>query len=178
MNLPSQILIIVNKQLYWKKIICGCFRSYVNFYIQSSVFSEMNPQPSFFFHLKSFPWKFPLTVKAREKNMDQILSYISFCFEIRTHLGHLFVYPPKIIQFNSWSSLKNEPSTKLNHIFIVQISFWVRNAIKHEAKNVKKKQWLLFNFCNIFDLLICRTAKNMIFTCFPILNNSRIFKEI
>ena len=51
--------------------------------------------------------------------IDQILSYISFCFEIRAHLGHLFAQPPKIIKFNRLYCLKNEPSTKLNHIFTV-----------------------------------------------------------
>ena len=33
---------------------------------------------------------------------------------------------------------KNEPDTKLNNIFIVWISFWARNAIKNETKNVNK----------------------------------------
>ena len=56
--------------------------------------------PYIFFHLKSFLWKGPLTVKDRKKFIDQILSYISFCFEISAHLGHLFVEPPKIIKFN------------------------------------------------------------------------------
>ena len=54
------------------------------------VFSEMNPYPHIFFRLKSFLWKCPLTGKVRKKFIDQILSYISFCFEIRAHLGHLF----------------------------------------------------------------------------------------
>ena len=57
---------------------------------KASVFSEINHVPPYFFHLKSFLWKGPLTVKVRKKFIDQILSYISFCFEIRAHLGHLF----------------------------------------------------------------------------------------
>ena len=53
---------------------------------KASVFSEINPVPPYFFHLKSFLWKGPLTVKVRKKFIDQILGYI----EIRAHLGHLF----------------------------------------------------------------------------------------
>ena len=58
---------------------------------KTSVFLEINPVPSyFFFHLKSFLWKGPLTVKARKTVINQILGYISFCIEIRAQLGHLF----------------------------------------------------------------------------------------
>ena len=57
---------------------------------KASVFSEINPVPPYFFHLKSFLWKGPLTVKVRKKIINQILGYISFCSEIRAHLGHLF----------------------------------------------------------------------------------------
>ena len=58
---------------------------------KTTVFSESNPVLPYFFHLKSFAWKGPLTVKVRKK-IDQILGYISFCIEIRSHLGHLFGY--------------------------------------------------------------------------------------
>ena len=51
---------------------------------------KLTPCPHNCFHLKPFLWKGPLTVKVRKKFIDQILSYISFCFEIRAHLGHLF----------------------------------------------------------------------------------------
>ena len=51
---------------------------------------KANPAPPYFFHLKSFLWKGPLTVKVRKKTIDQILVYIGFCLEIRAHLGHLF----------------------------------------------------------------------------------------
>ena len=37
--------------------------------------------PHILFHLKIFLWKGPLTVKVRKKFIDEILSYISFCFE-------------------------------------------------------------------------------------------------
>ena len=57
---------------------------------KASFFSEINPVPPHFFHLKSFLWKDSLAVKVRKTFIDQILSYISFCFEIRAHLGHLF----------------------------------------------------------------------------------------
>ena len=35
---------------------------------KASVFSEINPVPPYFFHLKSFLWKGPLTVKVRKKS--------------------------------------------------------------------------------------------------------------
>ena len=59
---------------------------------KASDFSESYPAPPFilFFHLKFFLWKGPLTVKVRKKNIDQILGYISFCFEMQSHLGHIF----------------------------------------------------------------------------------------
>ena len=57
---------------------------------KASVFSEIDPVPLYFFYLKSFLWKGPLTVKVRKKIIDQILGYISFCSEIRAQLGHLF----------------------------------------------------------------------------------------
>ena len=53
-----------------------------------------------------------------KKIMDKILSYISFCFKICAHLSHLFAQPKKV-RFNRLSYLKNEPSIKLNHIFIM-----------------------------------------------------------
>ena len=53
------------------------------------VFSEINPIPPIYFHLKPFLWKGPLTVKVRKKIIDQNLGYINFCIEIRAHLGHL-----------------------------------------------------------------------------------------
>ena len=68
---------------------------------KASAFSEINlVPPSFFLRLKSFLWKGHLTVKARKKIIDQILSYSSFCFQIRAHLGHLFAWTRKIIKFN------------------------------------------------------------------------------
>ena len=56
---------------------------------KTSVFSEIDPVPPIFFHLKSFLWKAPLTVKVRKRIIDQILGYISFFIEIHAHLGHL-----------------------------------------------------------------------------------------
>ena len=54
---------------------------------------------------------------------------------------------------------RNEPSTKLNQIF-----FWVSQFLREKrhkkwSQEHKQKQSLLFSFCNIFDLLISRTAK-------------------
>ena len=56
----------------------------------ASVFSDINPVPPYFFHLRSFLWKEPMTVKVRKTIIDQNLGYISFCFEVRAHLDHLF----------------------------------------------------------------------------------------
>ena len=67
---------------------------------KTSVFSEINAVPPYFYHLKSFLWKGPLTVKVRKKIIDQILGYISFCIEIHGHLGHLFAQTPEINKFN------------------------------------------------------------------------------
>ena len=57
---------------------------------KSFVFSENSPIAPYFFQLKSFLWKGLLTVKVRKKIIDQILGYISFCFEIYAHLCHPF----------------------------------------------------------------------------------------
>ena len=57
---------------------------------KASVFTESNPVPHVFFHLRSFLWKGPQTVKVRKKIIYQILGYISFCFEMRAHLANLF----------------------------------------------------------------------------------------
>ena len=37
--------------------------------------------------------------QKKKKIIDQILSYISFYFEIRAHLAHLFAQTPKIMKF-------------------------------------------------------------------------------
>ena len=55
--------------------------------------------------------------------------------------------------------LKKWANTKLNHIFIVLISFGARNAIKKWNQECKQKQSLLYNFRDIFDLLTYRTQK-------------------
>ena len=52
---------------------------------------KLTPYPHVFFHLKFFQWKDPLTAPVCKKFINQIFSYISFCFEIRAHLGHLFL---------------------------------------------------------------------------------------
>ena len=52
---------------------------------KTSVFSEIHSVPYIFFHLKSFLWKGPLTVKVRKKIIHQIFGYISFCTEICVH---------------------------------------------------------------------------------------------
>ena len=56
---------------------------------KGSVFSEINPVPPYFFSLKLFPMERSSDSHKLEK-IEQILSYISFCFKIRAHLGHLF----------------------------------------------------------------------------------------
>ena len=67
---------------------------------KTSVFSEINPVSTIFFHLKPFLRTGPLTVKVRKKIIDQILGYISFCTEIRAQSGHLFAETPEISKFN------------------------------------------------------------------------------
>ena len=42
--------------------------------------------------------------------------------------------------------LKKWANTKLNHIFIVLISFGARNAIKNETKNVNKNSLFCITF--------------------------------
>ena len=78
-----------------QKIACkkspgGCFHSKLSPAYKASVFAKINPVPPICFHLKCFLWKGLLTVKVRKKIIDQILGYISFCFEICAHLSHLF----------------------------------------------------------------------------------------
>ena len=48
---------------------------------KASVFSEINPVPLYFFHLKSFLWNGPLAVKVRKKIINQILDNIGFCLK-------------------------------------------------------------------------------------------------
>ena len=66
----------------------------------ASLPSTFNPMPPYFFHIKSFQWKGPVTVKIREKVIDQTSGYSSFCFEIPAHLGHLFALTSQIIRFD------------------------------------------------------------------------------
>ena len=56
----------------------------------ASVFSDINPVPLYFFHLRSFLWKELMTDKVRKTIIDQNLGYISFSFEVRAHLDNLF----------------------------------------------------------------------------------------
>ena len=88
--------------------------------------------------------------------------------------------------FNRQSCSKNEPNIKLNHIFIVQISFCARNAIKNETNNVNTNSFI----CSIFVILLIFTPPelrkwygdplflNLIFKYFPKINNSGKFKEV
>ena len=67
----------------------------------ASVFSKNSSVP----HIFSL---FFLRVKVRKKIVNQILGYIlSFCSQIRAHLGHYFAWAPKIIKFNQivWLTL-------------------------------------------------------------------------
>ena len=57
---------------------------------KASVFSESYPTPPFiFFSLKVLPMERSSDSQSKKNIMDQILGFISFCFEIRSHLGHL-----------------------------------------------------------------------------------------
>ena len=161
----------------WCRITTGgCF------HYKASVFSKINPISTYLFHLKSFLWKGPLAIKARKKFINQILSFISFSFEIHAHLAHFFGYPPKIIKFNRWYCLENDPSTKL---YLLWKSVLCEKHHKTWSQEWKQKQSLLFNFCNIFDLLISKTEKyhgeplflSRIFKNFPIMNNLENLKK-
>ena len=95
-----------------------------------------------------------------------------------------------MITFYGWSCSINEPKTKQakkvkSYIYCVN-QFLHKKHHKKSNQECKQKQSLLFNFCNIFDLLIYGTEKiawwllflNLIFTYFPIMNNAVKFKEI
>ena len=109
-------------------IVGGCFRSFFKFCMQSfRFFQKVAPYPHLFFPLNSFLWKGLLTVKVRKKIIDQILGYISFCFEAPAHLDHLFAWTPKIIEFNGLSCSKHEPGTMLN-IYLLCKSVFARKT--------------------------------------------------
>ena len=58
---------------------------------------------------------------------------------------------------------------KVNYIFVVQISFCTRNAIKNETKNVNKSSLFYSIFVIFFIFLVwCLLFWNLIFTHFPI----------
>ena len=128
---------------------------------KTSVFSEIIPVLPYLFQVKYLSYgKVRWQSKLEKKIIDQILGYISFCIEIRAYLGHLFAWTPEINKFNKWSCSKNEPNAKLNRIFIVYIYNRIF-IIRHKKWNqeCEQKQYLLFNFCNIFGLLTSGTQK-------------------
>ena len=154
---------------------------------KASVFLEINPVPPIFFFTENPSYGKALWQSKLEKRIiDQILGCISFCFEIRAYLGHLFAWTPQIIKFNRWSCSKNEPNTKLNHIFIVLISFYARNAWKNETKNANKNSL----FCSIFVIYLIFWPLELrkqhgdplyldpIFTYVPLMNKPVKFEEI
>ena len=58
---------------------------------KASLVSEGTPVPAFFFSLKILSYGRVVWQSNLEKKIiDQILGYISLCFEIRAHLGHPF----------------------------------------------------------------------------------------
>ena len=80
-----------------------------------------------------------------------------------------------MILFKKWAKHKVK-----SYIYCVN-QFLREKRHKKWNQERKEKQSLLFNFCNIFDLLTSRTQKiawwplflNLIFTYFPKTNNSR-----
>ena len=58
-----------------------------------------------------------------------------------------------MILFKKWAKHKVK-----SHIYCVN-QFLRKKGHKKWSKKCKHKQSLLFNFCNIFDLLTCRTEK-------------------
>ena len=61
---------------------------------KTSVFSEIKIAYTliffFFFSLKILSMERSSDSQNKKKIMDQILAYISFCFQVCRHLGHLF----------------------------------------------------------------------------------------
>ena len=119
---------------------------------KTSVLSESNPVPPIFFHLKSFLWKGPLTVKVRKKIIDQILGCISFCIEIRAYLGHLFALTPEINKFDRWSKWIIWAKHKVKSYICCVNKFLLEKRHEKWNQECKQKQSLLFSFSNIFDL--------------------------
>ena len=54
-----------------------------------AVFQKLASYPHIF-KLKILPLERPSESQSYKGIIDQILGYISFCFEISAHLGHLF----------------------------------------------------------------------------------------
>ena len=106
-----------------------------------------------FFLLTILPMERSSDSQSYKKIIGHILGYISFCFEIRTHLGHLFTQTLKIIKFNRW---KKWAKHKVKS-YIRCINQYLHE--KHHEKwdhECKQRQFLLFNICNVFDLLTSR----------------------
>ena len=85
-----------------------------------------------------------------------------------------------MILFKKWAKHKVK-----SYIYCVN-QFLRETRHKKWNRECKQKQYLLFNFCNSFDLLTSRTQKiawwtpvfNLIFTYFSVMNNSGKIKEI
>ena len=135
---------------------------------------KLTPYPHIFFTENLFYGKVLWQSKLEKKFIDQILSYIRFSFEIRAYLGHL----SQMILFKIWAKHK----VKLYIYFVNQ--FLREKRHKRWRQECKQKQWLLLKFCNIFDLLISRTAKIawwrpvFKFDFYAFSNNEQLRKEI
>ena len=155
---------------YCRKSTDGCFCSFVlSSAYRASVFSEIDPVPLFFFHLKSFLWKGPRTVKVRKKIM---IRFWSISVSVLKY-GYIYEY----INIKKWTKHKVK-----SYIYCVNHFLCEKRHNKWNHK-CKQKQSLLFNFCNSFDLLYSGVEKmawwpHVFKTDFYIFSCNEKFKEI
>ena len=96
-------------------------------------------------------WKGPLTAKISNRIFRSDFELYQFLFRNTCISRSSFAEPPKIIKFNRWFCIKNEPNC-VNQ-------FLRKKRHKKWRQECKQKQWLSFKFCKIFDILFSRTAK-------------------
>ena len=103
-------------------------------------FQKLTPYPYIFFHSKSFLWKDRLTVKVRKKNHRSDFGLHHFLYWNRSSFRI-----NSCNKFNRWSCSKNEPGTKLNHIYCVN-QFLRQKHNKKWNQECKQKQSILIIF--------------------------------
>ena len=150
-------------------------------------------------HTFQIGWPLPLIFTSalflRTLTLTAIISICfiliaSFHFELSLWGTHRLTLEAE--NFIFYIIIKNRPVFKSDFIketfpkFCLRILAQIQQKVFKMKPRIKQKQSLLFNFCNILDLLICRTEKIAWWTpvfkpdfhIFPIMNNSGKFKEI